>query len=139
MPPKPTLLYGAGALPALNASITTLAPLTAGMPKLSAAWPDRKLTMPTLKVSCACVVPIRHSAAAPTSECASRRDAAPRSAVEAMDVSVVEPAGAQAPAEAALDHTGDIPSLRAGPGGGTRESPDLIPIPAPARVTPASR
>src|SRR5450432_334298 len=55
MPPKPVLLYGAGAAPLLKASTSTLAPLTAGMPKLSAAWPDRKLTMPTLKVSCAWV------------------------------------------------------------------------------------
>src|SRR5436190_16194212 len=53
MPPKPGLLYGAGAVPLLKASSTTLAPLTAGMPKLSAAWPERKLTTPSLKVSCA--------------------------------------------------------------------------------------
>src|SRR5687767_2086021 len=93
MPPKPTLLYGAGALPALNASITTLAPLTAGMPKLSAAWPDRKLTMPILKVSCAwAVVPNRNNAAAPMIECAKRWHDAARCAVEAMDVSVGEPA-----------------------------------------------
>jgi hypothetical protein len=53
MPPKPTLLYGAGAAPLLNASITTLPPFTAGTPKLSAAGPDRKLTMPSRNVSCA--------------------------------------------------------------------------------------
>src|SRR5689334_7828197 len=58
MPPKPGLLYGAGAAPLLKASITTLAPLTAGMPKLSAACPDRKLTMPSLKVSCACAAAV---------------------------------------------------------------------------------
>src|SRR5213592_880879 len=63
MPPKPGLLYGAGAAPLLKASITTLAPLTAGMPKLSAAWPDRKLTMPSLNVSCACA-PAAHAAPA---------------------------------------------------------------------------
>ena len=51
-------------LPLLNASIITLAPLTAGMPKLSAAWPDRKLTMPSLKVSCACAPLATSSAAA---------------------------------------------------------------------------
>src|SRR4051812_4465831 len=56
-PPKPTLLYGAGACPLLKASITTLAPLTAGTPKLSAAGPERKLTTPSLKVSCADALP----------------------------------------------------------------------------------
>src|SRR3990167_10594305 len=43
------------------------------MPRLSAAWPDRKLTMPTLKVSCACAPPAAHKAAA----AASIRSAAP--------------------------------------------------------------
>jgi hypothetical protein len=59
MPPKPGLLYGAGAAPLLKASITTLAPLTAGMPKLSAACPDRKLTMPSLNVSWACAAAVQ--------------------------------------------------------------------------------
>src|SRR5678816_4099785 len=63
MPPKPVLLYGAGAAPLLNASTRTLAPLTAGMPKLSAAWPERKLTMPTLKVSWAGAAPAASRAA----------------------------------------------------------------------------
>src|SRR4051794_17101766 len=67
MPPKPGLLYGAGAPPLLKASTSTLAPLTAGMPKLSAAWPERKLTMPILNVSCACAAPAHHAAAAPAS------------------------------------------------------------------------
>src|SRR6187397_1041598 len=67
MPPKPVLLYGAGAAPLLNASTRTLAPFTAGMPKLSAAWPDRKLTMPILNVSCACAPPAQKAAAAPAS------------------------------------------------------------------------
>src|SRR5512140_3860585 len=43
--------------------MTTLAPLTAGMPKLSAAWPERKLTMPILKVSWACAPDARKHAA----------------------------------------------------------------------------
>src|SRR5215207_220399 len=64
MPPKPVLLYGAGAAPLLKASTSTLAPLTAGMPKLSAACPERKLTMPTLKVSCAATLPAHRAAAA---------------------------------------------------------------------------
>src|SRR5436190_24082769 len=67
MPPKPVLLYGAGAAPLLKASTSTLAPLTAGMPKLSAAWPERKLTMPILNVSCACAAPAHNAAAAPAS------------------------------------------------------------------------
>ena len=53
MPPKPFLLYGAGTVPALSASMRTLPPLAAGTPKDSAAGPDRKVTMPSLKVSCA--------------------------------------------------------------------------------------
>src|SRR6185295_2899238 len=65
-PPKPVLLYGAGAAPLLNASTSTLAPLTAGMPKLSAAWPERKLTMPTLNVSCAEAAPMASRAARAT-------------------------------------------------------------------------
>jgi hypothetical protein len=44
-------------VPLLKASSTTLAPLTAGTPKLSAAGPERKLTMPSLKVSCADALP----------------------------------------------------------------------------------
>src|SRR5450432_4345280 len=74
MPPKPVLLYGAGAAPLLKASTRTLAPLTAGMPKLSAAWPDRKLTMPTLNVSCA-VAPVEASrvASANAQRCAVAR------------------------------------------------------------------
>ena len=55
MPPKPFLLYGAGALPPLKASSSVFAPFTAGTPKLSAAWPERKLTIPILKSSAAAV------------------------------------------------------------------------------------
>ena len=33
--------------------MTNCAPLRAGTPKLSAAGPDRNVTMPSLKVSCA--------------------------------------------------------------------------------------
>src|SRR5689334_5018173 len=71
MPPKPVLLYGAGAAPLLKASTTTLAPLTAGMPKLSAACPERKLTMPSLNVSCACAAAAQ--ASAPVNESATAR------------------------------------------------------------------
>ena len=58
--PMPTLMASA------PASMSALAPFTAGTPKLSAAWPDRKLTMPTLN-SCACTGadrPTANSAAA---------------------------------------------------------------------------
>src|SRR3954451_17285078 len=53
MPPKPTLSKGAGAAPLLNWSMTYWAPLRAGTPKLSAAGPDRNVTMPRLKLSSA--------------------------------------------------------------------------------------
>ena len=36
-----------------NWSMTYWAPLRAGTPKLSAAGPDRNVTMPSLKLSCA--------------------------------------------------------------------------------------
>src|SRR5262245_34533211 len=52
-PAKPTVLDGAGAAPLLKASITTLAPFTARTTELSAAGPHRKLTTPSLNVSCA--------------------------------------------------------------------------------------
>ena len=98
------------------------------MPKLSAAWPDRKLTMPSLKVSCAWVVPKRHNAAAPMKECARRWRVAVRCAVEAMDVSRGEPARRTRHRLMRRPITpGDVTSLRARRGAGTRESPGLMP------------
>ena len=50
---EPDLLVRRGAAPLFSWSMTNWPPLRAGTPKLSAAGPDRKVTMPSLKVSCA--------------------------------------------------------------------------------------
>ena len=53
VPPRPTVLYGAGALPALSASMTISAPLRLGTPNGLAAGPLRNVTMPSL-IGAAC-------------------------------------------------------------------------------------
>src|SRR3979409_2180294 len=48
--------------------MTYWAPLRAGMPKLSAAGPERKVTIPSLKLSCAAVGAARPSVVAVTTD-----------------------------------------------------------------------
>ena len=64
IPPKPRWSYGAGRFPpSFSISISSLPPFHAGTPKLSAAPPERKVTMPILNVSSAACAAIAVSEA----------------------------------------------------------------------------